>query len=119
MLLNWPLKSGKIPFKKLLGDPKIQEIVTAAIDDDFVNSLEGGESRELSEEKTRKFSYTLFLGVIVNWFVSIRAVVNANGGDDEERKKNFDNGFRFKGRFAHSAQSKKKTFETMNQSQRE
>ena len=94
MLLNWPLKSEKISFKKSLGDPKIQQIVTAAIDDKFVNSREGQERAERgarSEEETRTFSYTLFLWVIISCLVSIPSVVKAAGGDDEEERENLTN----------------------------
>ena len=62
-LLNWPLKSEKISFIKPLGVLKIKQIVSAAIDDKFVNSREGGESRERSEEETKKgFRTRCFLG---------------------------------------------------------
>lgn len=98
MVLNWPLKSLKILFIKPLGDPKIQQIVTAAIDDKFVNSRESGENRERNKEERRKFSYALFLGFITSCLVSFPSVVNAAGGDDEE-KENFARGLRFKGRF--------------------
>ena len=54
MLLNWPLKSKKkTSFKKPLGDPKIQQIVSAAIDK-FVNGREGGERAEKLERGRNK-----------------------------------------------------------------
>ena len=97
-------KIGKRSFKKPLGDPKIQQIVTAAIGDKFVNSREGGESRDRSQEQTRKFMYR-FLGVIISCLVIIPSVVNAVSGDDEEEKENCDRGLRFKGCFVSQQQT--------------
>ena len=55
MVLNWPLKSLKILFIKPLGDPKIQHIVIAVIDDKFVNSHGSGKSRDRRKKKEEKF----------------------------------------------------------------
>ena len=93
--LNWLLRTGKIICKKkTLSDKKMQRGFTATIDK-FVNSRQGGESREGSEENTRASYSPFYIEVTFSWLLSIPSVFNAASGDDEGK----ENLVRYKGRF--------------------